>query len=382
MFISLHIIICMAVLLVLALAAPLCSPFFRKVNEEEEEMDDDLPPISIVLTSHDSATQLSEVLPKLLSQQYSQSYQVVVVIDQSDSDSEDVLKRYSDNPRLYYTTLPVTSRYLSRKKLGLTLGIRAAKYEWVLVTDVHSYPPGDNWLAAMASHCGKDRNMVLGLSLYGDDCGAYMRYENLRTMLYYLRLAQKRRLAYSTNQSVVMIKKSEFFAENGFQGNLEATRAEFELLVNKFAKRDQCAIAIEPEARMIAIKPSPKRWRMRMLCAVHALKMMRGVWRFKSRLYFDLDVMHLYNLLTLAAIAYGLLFEVNVQGMALSIAAAVLWIISQVIRIVIYRPILRYFNNVRPFTAISLDWTISIRDLMMRLRYRFSDKDDFITHKL
>ena len=89
-------------MLVLALATPLFSPFFRRVSVDDTRRDDDekkktLPPVSIVLTDHDSSYHLAKVLPKLLEQKYSADFQVVVVIDRSDSDSEDVLKTARTN---------------------------------------------------------------------------------------------------------------------------------------------------------------------------------------------------------------------------------------------------------------------------------------------
>lgn len=399
MTISFYIMIITAALLVLALATPLFSPFFRKVIPEEdyddagERADEEnavdvvgkksgtLPPVSVVLTDHDSSCHLSQVLPLLLAQKYPGDYQVIVVIDRNDSDSEDILKLHGANPHLYYTMLPVTSRYLSRKKLGLTLGIRAAKHDWVLVTDVHSKPSSDQWLESMARHCRPEVNMVLGLALYGSDTSRYYRYEQLRTMLYHLRIAQRGK-PFSTNQPLVMLRKSEFFEQNGFRGNLEYTRAEFEFLVNKFAKKDACAIAIESQARMMAIKPSAKRWRMRYFFAIDALRSLRRVAGFRFLFHWDLNVMHLYNIATIAAIIFGLYLLPSVDGMVLLAAAVLFWIISNIERYVIYRPVLRYFDNVNPLLAIMMEWTISMRNLIMRVRYLFADRNDFITHKL
>ena len=386
MIISLYIIIYTAVLLVLALVAPLFSPFFRKVKEEkvasaEAGTAECCPPVSIVLTDHDSSFHLSKVLPALLGQQYAGEFQVIVVIDRNDSESEDVLKLHGEDSRLYYIMLPETSRYLSRKKLGITLGIRAAKYDWVLVTDVHSIPSSENWLANMSRHCSGDANMVLGLSLYGDDVQAYHRYEQLRTMLYHLRMAQRGR-AFSTNQPVVMLRKEEFFAENGFRGNLEFARAEFEFLVNKFSKEGSCTLAIEPEARMIAIKPSTKRWRMSRLYALDASRNMCRSLTFRLLNSMDLGVMNVYNILTVVAIGMALYMLPTLGGIVLLASAVLLWIISNVERYIIYRPVLRYYGCVSPIMAIMQDWTITFRNIMMRIRYVFSDKNDFITHKL
>lgn len=386
MIIPLYIIIYTAVLLVLALVTPLFSPFFRKVMVEEGVADEGedkatLPPVSIVITDHDSAFHLQQVLPPLLEQQYAGDFQIVVVIDRSDSESEDVLKRLSPNEHLYYTMLPDTSRYLSRKKLGITLGMRAAKYEWVIVTDVHSMPSNPHWLTAMARHLDDNNNMVLGLTLYGDEAPAYFRYQQLRTALYHLRTAQ-RGTPFSTNQSVVMMRKSEFFNANGFRGNLEYARAEFEFLVNKYAKKGACAVAIEPEAWMTAICPSKKRWAARYMFAIDALRDMRRSLSFRLLFHTDLSLTHLYNLLTLVAIIVGALMLPQMNGIVLLAAAVALWLISFIERFIIYRPVLRYYHCVNPLTAIVMDWIMPLRNFILRMRYIFADKNDFITHKL
>lgn len=375
-----------AVLLVLALVTPLFSPFFRKVKEEgtencEAENGKQLPPVSIVLTDHDSSFHLKMVLPKLLEQEYPGDFQVIVVIDSSDSKSEDVLKLHSSDPRLYYTMLPESSRYISRKKLGLTLGIRAAKYDWVLVTDVHSIPSSEHWLENMARHCADNVNMVLGMSLYGEDCPSYYRYEQLRTMLYYLRFAQNG-TPFSSNQSVVMLRKGDFFKASGFRGNLEFTRAEFEFLVNKFGEEGKCALAIEPETWMNAIKPSAKRWRMRQLFAMDAMHGMERTMVFRMLRRLDLWSMHAYNFLTLLAIIYSLFMLPELNGIVLLAATVLFWILSNVERGLIYRPVLRYFNCISPFKAVMQDLTLTCRNVTMRLRYAFADRNDFITHKL
>lgn len=386
MIISLHIIILTAVLLVLALVTPLFSPFFRKVKVESVETDETdstthLPPVSIVLTDHDSSFHLKKVLPELLAQKYPGDFQVIVVIDRSDSKSEDVLKLHSSDEHLYYTMLPETSRYLSRKKLGLTLGMRAAKYDWVLVTDVHSIPSSDHWLENMARHCSDRVNMVLGMTLYGEDSPSYYRYEQLRTMLYFLRQA-KEKTPFSSNQSLVMLRKSDFFSASGFRGNLEFTRAEFEFLVNKFGKEGKCALAIEPETWMQAIKPSSKRWRMRQLFALDAMKGMERTMGYTALRRLDLWSMHTYNLLTLLAIIYSVVMLPTLNGIVLLAAAVLLWIISNVERAFIYRSALRYFNCISPLMAVLQDLTLGCRNIAMRLRYAFADKNDFITHKL
>lgn len=394
-------------LLVLALVAPLFSPFHRKVeteypSSEEESQENTFPPVSIVLAEHDCSYYLKQVLPLYLSQDYPAEYQVIVVIDQSDAESEDYLKQLCEKyPQLYYTLLPDSSRYVSRKKAGMTLGIKAAKYDWLLFADVNCMPTSDKWLAAVASHCDDNHNMVLGMTPYAQETPAYYRFEHLRTMLYHLRSAQ-RGMAFSTNQSLLMIRRSEFFEQRGFLGNLEYARAEFEFLVNKFAKEGKCAVAIEPEARMEQMEPSEEYLKMKRLFAIDALKNLERSGGFKSLYKTDLYVMHIFNFLSFIAVACGAVLTcmqfapdvmpmpkileqvpfMQFDGVAMLGGAVLFWIISQIMRCYIYSSKLEYFDSVSPLTAVIKEWSLSLRNMMLRLSYIFADKNDFITHKL
>lgn len=86
------------------------------------------------------------ILPAFLSQDYPGNFKVIVVAWKSDSDDEDVLKRYSSDPHLYTTYIPDSSRYMSRKKLAITIGVKAAQTEWVIMTDITSRPDSGQWL--------------------------------------------------------------------------------------------------------------------------------------------------------------------------------------------------------------------------------------------
>ena len=43
-------------------------------------------------------------------------------------------------------------KLLGNKKYALTLGIKAAKYEYLLFTDANCRPENENWMQDMTSH--------------------------------------------------------------------------------------------------------------------------------------------------------------------------------------------------------------------------------------
>lgn len=395
-------------LLMFALVTPLFSPFFRArkllgLMQSAGKSEAKPEPISIVIVEHDSAFRLEQILPKYLSQNYAGDFKVIVVIDKNDSESEDVLKRIGDNPHLYYTFLPTASRYLSRKKLGITLGLRAAQTDWVIVTDVHCAPTSDDWLTHFAKHCTSDKTLVLGMTPYEDDAPVYYRFNHLRTMLYHLRHAQKG-IAFSTNQSMVAIRKSEFFKQKGFSGNLEYTRAEFDFLVNKYAEEGNAALAIDRESWLLQFNPKPERWRGRQLFALDAMKGLQRKRWFRFWNCIDNNLIQIFNVfmaflivcIGFALYDHGEKCPVNPDELIFnSIVLAmlvVIWLVSQIVRFFIYRPVLKAFANIspdqeeysyiNPFVAILLEWTIPFRNISLAIRYRFADKNEFITHKL
>ena len=97
------IIICV-VLILLAIISPLFNPFFRarslfaKNKEEKEEEEtrssDQYPPITVLITAHENAEELERHLPTLLSLDYPGAFEIVVVAEKGDGETEDVLKRY------------------------------------------------------------------------------------------------------------------------------------------------------------------------------------------------------------------------------------------------------------------------------------------------
>ena len=102
----------------------------QETNEDHEadevkemaEASCDYPPVSIIVTPHDKAYELDQHLPLLLEQDYPAPFRIIVVFWRGESETDDVLKKYAANPHLYATYIPDSSRYMSRKKLAITVG--------------------------------------------------------------------------------------------------------------------------------------------------------------------------------------------------------------------------------------------------------------------
>ncbi|MBQ2332688.1 MAG: glycosyl transferase family 2 [Prevotella sp.] len=401
MLIDLTSIVASGILIVLAVISWFANPFFRARNlfSPHQSLDDETldaenpqaevqpskeppfkkwPRISILITAHDNALELDNHLPTLLSQDYPGIFEVIVVAEKGDGSTEDVLKRYLNNRKLYYTFIPDSSRYMSRKKLMITLGVKAARYEWILLTEASSTPLSDTWLKTFAKNMTDDTNLVLGYSNYAKEAPAYYRFEQLRNACYCLNKA-KGGIAYRTNSNNVAFKKEEFINKGGYRGNLQFLRGEYDFLVNKYAKREQTAVETDINSWVVDAKPSKKAWRQLHANYLCVRQQLRRNKRFRLIYNFDHCLFHLNYLAILSA----LVFSILTSRWILTGVAAIMLILTIVIRSRMAKKVLKRSKTDIPIWKV-VPYEISI--LWKTIKYFFwylrTDKTEFSSHKI
>ena len=118
---------------------------------------------SVIMTVYDDARKLEENLPLFLEQDYESGYEVIVVDESSTDDTVDVLKLLkARHQHLYTTFLPKPNRLVTRQRLALTLGVKAAKHSWLIFTDIHMPPPSDQWLKELSEFTIDGTMLLLG----------------------------------------------------------------------------------------------------------------------------------------------------------------------------------------------------------------------------
>lgn len=120
---------------------------------QAEPMPDHAPDVSVIVYAFDQPESLERNLPKILAQKYPGNFAVIVVNDGSSPEINMVAgKLKMTNPHLRITFTPSGGRNISRRKLALTLGIKAAKTDYVLLCDASTDVKSDLWLASMMRH--------------------------------------------------------------------------------------------------------------------------------------------------------------------------------------------------------------------------------------
>ncbi len=380
--ISFTTIIAGAVVVVLAILGSLINPFLRSLRfqkEEEEEASSNQPPITVLITAHDNLSELERNLPMFLKQQYSADYQVIVVCQSTDGETIDYLKRTSaDNPHLYYTYIPESSRYMSRKKLQITLGVKAAKYEWILLTEPTCKPENDKWLQTMARQCQEPNHLVLGYVALDEETKGVRRFESIRKAFYVLRRAQ-RSYGYRTHMPNVAFRKSDFMEQQGYQGNLEYVRGEYDFLVNKYAQYGDTAVEIDYNAWLTHDEPTDKSWHNAHLYLQASRKSLDRAKSMRTLMFFDHLLPHLSLIASLATLAYSIIM----QDWILTGCAGFALLLLFILRMIIAGKAIKHFdNNISVLKLPFYEYGIIWRNLANRLRYWRADKNDFTSHKL
>ncbi len=265
-------------------------------------------PISVILTAHNQAEALRRNLPAILEQEYDE-FEVVVVNDASTDDTEDVLTQLElAYPHLRHTFTPADARYVSHKRLSLTLGIKSARHEWLLLTEADCRPLTPYWLRSMSRHFGPDIQMVLGYANYERDKRGLSHkavFFNLFHQMQYLPWAMRHK-AYRCSPDNLAYRKSLFMSHQGFASDVSLLEGATELLANRHSTNTNTAVALSPEAKIeCALPVSAKQWRLKRTYYMETRRHFKGTFRY--RLCFNLKqcVVPLFYLAAAAAAGWG-----------------------------------------------------------------------------
>lgn len=379
MFISTTTIIAGAVVVLLAVLGSLINPFLRSLRFQKTETAENQPPVSILITAHDNLAELERNLPMFLRQQYAADYQVIVVCQSTDGETQDFLKRTAaENPHLYYTYIPESSRYMSRKKLQITLGVKAAKHEWIILTEPNCRPSNDKWLQTMARQCQDPNHLVLGYVALDEETKSVRRFDSIRKAYYVLRRAQQT-YGYRSHMPNVAFRKSDFMKEQGYQGNLEYVRGEYDFLVNKYALCGDTATELDCDAWLIREAPSNKSWHNAHLYLQASRKSLERAGSMRTLMFFDHLMPHLSLIATLAVAAYSILMK----NWILTGCAGFSFLLLFIVRMLIANKAIKHFDDgIAMFKLPFFEYGIIWRNLATKLRYWRADKNDFTSHKL
>lgn len=223
----------------------------QKVAEDNEtplpDSPDAYPSVSVIVYSEDDAQNLEILLPQILEQDYPAMMEVIVVNDGAVGSTKDVIARLEQRySNLYMTFTPLESRSLSRKKLAVTLGIKAARYETVMLTTGNCRIESPIWLKSVMRHFINGKEIVLGYAtpvMVEDSVSTIKRrhsFDTIWSAVEYLSWAIAGR-PYRGSCHNLAYKRSVFFRNKGFSKSLNLKYGDDDIFINEVSNRRNTA---------------------------------------------------------------------------------------------------------------------------------------------
>lgn len=222
----------------------------KQIASGKIKFDDQKPPVSVIICARDEEDNLRRFLPAILNQQYPE-FEVIVVNDGSVDETAillgDMQKQY---PHLKTTFVPAGTSNLSTKKLAITLGVKAAKYDWLLFTDADCEPASEKWIASMARNFKGKTEIVLGYGAYFQEKGLInqlVTFDTLYNALLYLGFAKAGKPYMGVGRNMAY-HKNIFYKNKGFASILHLRSGDDDLMINQRAYKENTSIETSPES--------------------------------------------------------------------------------------------------------------------------------------
>jgi glycosyltransferase involved in cell wall biosynthesis len=221
-------------------------------------------PVSVIVCARNEAGNLVKNLPGVLVQDYRTTHEVVLVNDNSTDDTKYVIEELQKTfKNLNPVKLKQEAMMIPGKKFPLSMGIRSAKYETLLLTDADCVPASEHWMKLMQDGYDQDTEIVLGYGAYNKRPGflnKIIRFETFHTALQYLSysLAGMPYMGVGRNLSY---KKDVFLRNKGFSKINQIPSGDDDLFINQVATPTNTNIVIEPDAYTLSEpKKTWKEW--------------------------------------------------------------------------------------------------------------------------
>ncbi len=301
---------------------------YAPAPDVDNQPDDLLPPLSVIVYCKDSSAGLSRMLPLLLEQKYPGRFEVIVTTDGRSSYAEDVVTLLSNKYRnLRMTYVPDEAHALSRQKLAMTLGVKAAKHDYVLLTDANVIVPSDDWLALMGRHFADGKEVVIGvcnpIGPEGTTEKQMAAFDTLADTATYLTAAISGH-PYRGNAMNLAFLRRKFFDNHGFAQSVGYHHGIDDIFLSQIANGGNTTVEISPDAI-----PHLECYNLKVH---HLIDKLQHIFTGKrvdssSRRFFAVGSLAVWLWLG-ATIACGVLGFPNLLPLAISLGLGLIWMIT------------------------------------------------------
>ncbi|MCW3463344.1 glycosyltransferase [Chitinophaga nivalis] len=209
-------------------------------------------PFSVIICAKDEELNLQKNLPGVLQQRYHHhmkpEYEVIVVNDNSEDDTKYYLRSIERGyPHYRQIEIKQPAKFIPGKKYPLSIGLKGAQYDHVLLTDADCKPGSTHWLSLMSQGFSHEKEIVLGYGAYHKKPGLLnkiIRYETFFGALQHLSFAMSG-MPYMGVGRNLAYKRELFFRHKGFTSHQHIPGGDDDLFVNTAANRRNVGVVID-----------------------------------------------------------------------------------------------------------------------------------------
>jgi glycosyltransferase involved in cell wall biosynthesis len=226
--------------------------FFRRVAfyAPEDRIQTQQHPVTVIVCARDEAANLARNLPGVLVQTYPSTHEVIVVNDNSVDETKYLLDELKKTfKHLQVVNLEHEAKLIPGKKYPLSIGIKEAKHEIVLLTDSDCVPASEFWMQKMQNGFTDGIEIVLGYGAYNKKPGILnklIRFETFHSALQYLSYALAGTPYMGVGRNLSYTKKL-FFQNKGFSSLNHVPGGDDDLFINLVATNTNTTVVIDPD---------------------------------------------------------------------------------------------------------------------------------------
>lgn len=208
-------------------------------------------PISVIVCAKNEEENVKNFVPLLAEQNYP-DFEIVLIDDASSDETLEVFeafeKQYSN---IKLVKVENNEAFWGNKKFALTLGIKAAKNEYLLFTDADCYPKSNDWIKEMSAQFTMKKTIVLGYGAYEKISNSFLnkiiRFETLLTATQYFSWAKLGKPYMGVGRNMAY-KREEFFKTNGFIEHMKIRSGDDDLFINQASNSENTTVCYTPES--------------------------------------------------------------------------------------------------------------------------------------
>ena len=208
-------------------------------------------PVSVIVCAKNEEENVAKFIPILAKQDYP-DFEIVLIDDASSDATLDIFEAFeTEYPNIKLVKVENNEAFWGNKKFALTLGIKAARKEYLLFTDADCYPTSKDWIKEMTSQFTMQKTIVLGYGKYDKIANSFLnkiiRFETMLTAVQYFSWAKAGHPYMGVGRNLAY-KKEEFFNVNGFIDHMKIRSGDDDLFINQAANSKNTTICCTPES--------------------------------------------------------------------------------------------------------------------------------------